>query len=67
MRVVLDSNVWVAAATNRGTAFALVERLQAAGSTLLISPFMLKEIERTLSGKKFVEYRRKQFRVRWHL
>lgn len=50
MRVLLDTNVWVAALVARGACHELVEHCQRS-HTLVVSPFILEELERTLAGK----------------
>ena len=53
MRVVFDTNVWVAAVSFRGVASQLKMRLQQEGTTFILSPFILDEIDDVLSRKKF--------------
>lgn len=50
VRVLLDTNVWVAALVARGACHELVEHCQRS-HTLVVSTFILDELERTLAGK----------------
>ena len=53
MRVVLDTNVWVAAVLWRGAAHRLLEQLEERRAVIAITPHLLRELSVVLHRPKF--------------